>query len=103
MSRESSRLLRGSLFGAVAAAVALAWAQPAEARVTRIVIDTTTAITGQPYEELTGRAFGELDPRHPANAEITDLARAPRNAHGRVEYVASFRIRKPSTWPPRAA
>jgi len=77
------------------AAVALAWAQPADARVTRIVIDTTTPIAGQPYEQLTGRAFGELDPHHPLNREITDLDAAPRNAHGRVEYIASFRIRKP--------
>jgi hypothetical protein len=77
------------------AVVVLAWAQPAEARVTRIVIDSVAPIANQPYEQLTGRAFGELDPRHPANAEITDLARAPRNARGRVEYVASFRIRKP--------
>src|SRR5882672_9043785 len=56
------------------AAVALAWAQPADARVTRIVIDTTTPIAGQPYEQLTGRAFGELDPHHPLNREITEGA-----------------------------
>jgi hypothetical protein len=78
-----------------AAAVALALAGAAEARVTRIVVDTVTPIAGQPYEELTGRAFGELNPRHPNNKEITDLSRAPRNARDRVEYVASFRIRKP--------
>jgi hypothetical protein len=77
------------------AAVALAWAQPADARVTRIVIDTVTPIAGQPYEQLTGRAFGELDPHHPLNREITDLDNAPRNANGRAEYIASFRIRKP--------
>jgi len=78
-----------------AAAVALAWTAAAEARVTRIVVDTVAPIAGQPYEELTGRAFGELNPRDRANAEITDLDRAQRNARGRVEYVASFRIRKP--------
>jgi hypothetical protein len=77
------------------AAVALAWAPPADARVTRIVIDSTTLIVGQPYEQLTGRAFGELDPHHPLNREITDLDKAPRNANGKVEYIASFRIRKP--------
>ena len=78
-----------------AAAVALAWAQPADARVTRIVVDKVAAITGQPYEQLTGRAFGELNPYSRSNAEITDLAQAPRNSHGRVEYIASFIIRKP--------
>ena len=78
-----------------AAAVALAWAPASEARVTRIVIDSVTPIANQPYEQLTGRAFGELSPRDPANAEITDLDRAPRNSRGRAEYIASFRIRKP--------
>ncbi|HKV89129.1 MAG TPA: hypothetical protein VJT78_14135, partial [Candidatus Dormibacteraeota bacterium] len=77
------------------AAVALAWAPPVHARVTRIVIDTVAPIAGQPYEQLTGRAFGELNPFHPLNREITDLDRAPRNSRGRVEYIASFRIRKP--------
>jgi hypothetical protein len=77
------------------AAVALAWAQPADARVTRIVIDSTAPITGQPYEQLTGRAFGELNPYSRLNSEITDLRNAPRNSRGRVEYIASFRIRKP--------
>src|SRR5215813_2975491 len=78
------------------AAVALAWAQPADARVTRIVIDTTTPIAGQPYEQITGRAFGELDPRDPQNRLITDIKLAPRNKAGKVEYIASFRIRKPT-------
>jgi hypothetical protein len=78
-----------------AAAVALAWAPPVHARVTRIVIDSVTPIAGQPYEQLTGRAFGELNPYSRLNSEITDLRNAPRNSHGRVEYIASFRIRKP--------
>jgi len=77
------------------AAVALVWAQPADARVTRIVIDNVAPIAGQPYEQLTGRAFGELSPHHPLNREITDLDSAPRNSHGKAEYIASFRIRKP--------
>jgi len=87
--------LQASAFAAAAAAL-VAWTPAGEARVTRIVIDTTTAIAGQPYEELTGRAFGELDPNHPRNTLITDLAIAPRNARGQVEYIASWRIRKPT-------
>ena len=74
---------------------ALGAGSPADARVTRIVIDTTTDIANQPYEELTGRAFGELDPDHPGNALITDLRLAQPNARGNVEYIASWRIRKP--------
>ncbi|HVE51651.1 MAG TPA: hypothetical protein VNG69_18765, partial [Casimicrobiaceae bacterium] len=60
-----------------------------DARVTRIEIDTTTNIAGQPYQELTGRAFGELDPNDSHNTLITDIALAPRNANGKVAYVAS--------------
>jgi alpha/beta hydrolase family protein len=79
------------------AAVALAWAPPSDARVTRIIIDSTASISGQPsYELLTGRAFGELDPNDAHNALITDIQLAPRNANGNVEYIASFRIRKPT-------
>jgi hypothetical protein len=88
--------IRSSLLAAAVAATALAWSPPGDARVTRIVIDTTTPLAGQPtYRELTGRAWGELDPRDPKNKLITDLDRAKRNAHGKVEYIASFRIRHP--------
>src|SRR6266480_1058794 len=78
------------------AAAFATWGPSADARVMRIVIDTTTAIPGQPYEELTGRAWGELDPGNPQNALITDIEKAPKNANGKVEYIASFRIRKPT-------
>ena len=47
------------------------------------------------YEKLVGRAFGELDPEQPLNAAITDIALAPRNARGRVEYSTDFCILKP--------
>ena len=90
---------RSTLFG-IAAAVSLAWAPPSDARVTRIVVDRVQALAGQnagetPYETITGRAFGELDPGDRHNDEITDLARAQRNANGKVEYWASFFIVKP--------
>jgi hypothetical protein len=86
-----------SRFGVATAAVALlAWASLTDARVTRIVIDATVDVAGQPsYEQLTGRAWGELDPRDPQNSLITDIELAPKNANGKVEYIASFRIRKP--------
>ena len=90
-------MCRGSTSVAVMLAAGLiAWIPPTEARVTRIIIDTTAAIAGQPlYQQLTGRAFGELDPNHPSNTLITDIGLAPRNANGKVEYIASFVIRKP--------
>jgi hypothetical protein len=81
---------------AAAVAAALACAPAAQGRVTRIVVDTTSAIAGQPnYEQLTGRAFGELDPNDPHNALITDVRLAPTSADGKLEYIASFVLRKP--------
>ena len=47
------------------------------------------------YELLTGEFRGELDPADGHNAVITDLALAPRNARGRVEYSATFALSKP--------
>jgi hypothetical protein len=76
---------------------------PANARVTRIVVDTVTspAFDGQSfgdagqYETLEGRAYGELDPTDPRNAIIQDIALAARNANGNVEYMATFFLVKP--------
>jgi len=47
------------------------------------------------YERLHGTAFCDLDPSHALNAGIVNLDKAPRNAHGNVEYQAEFRILKP--------
>jgi hypothetical protein len=94
---------------AIAAAAALACASSVEARVTKVVVDQRVSpafCTGTPpvcpsfgdagqYETITGRAFGELDPRDSQNEEITDLRKAKRNPHGKVEYVATFHIVKP--------
>jgi hypothetical protein len=87
--------------GGIALAVALAWTPASQARVTRIVVDTSVTIANpadatRPYTELTGRAWGELDPRDRANAEITDLDRAVKNKKGRAEYIAAWRIRMPA-------
>jgi Alpha/beta hydrolase domain len=48
-----------------------------------------------PYEKLVGRAWGEVDPQDPRNAVITDLALAPRNTKGRVEYATDVYILRP--------
>src|SRR5882762_1166862 len=84
--------------------VLLAWGTSVHARVTRIVIDSPanyplshSMLTGQdmPYETIAGRAFGELDPNDPRNAIIQDIELAPKNAKGKVEYMATFFIVKP--------
>src|SRR5215831_17017799 len=40
-------------------------------------------------------AFGEVDPSDPRNAIIQDVARAPRNPRGMVEYSMNISILKP--------
>jgi len=88
---------------ATALACVMGFAAAAEARVTRIVISRIESPTfegvsfgdvGQ-YEKLVGRAFGEIDPGDPQNARITDIAPAPRNAQGMVEYSTDVYILTP--------
>lgn len=87
-------------------AALLAVASPAAARITRIEITQTEspAFDGASfgdvgrYEKLIGRAFGEIDPRDhrdPAATQITDLALAPRNARGMVEYDTGIILLRP--------
>jgi hypothetical protein len=91
------------LAGVAVVAALLVWA-PADARVTKIVInaivdpDATLAPFGDagPLKRMTGRAFGELDPRDERNSIIQDIQLAPRNANGKVEYQATFQLILPS-------
>src|SRR4051812_48689679 len=48
------------------------------------------------YTRIIGRFYGDLDPNLQANKGIVDLARAPRNARGKVEYSADFDILRPA-------
>jgi hypothetical protein len=47
------------------------------------------------YEKLTGSLVGEVDPKDARNAVIQDLALAPINDRGMVEYSADFVLIKP--------
>jgi hypothetical protein len=75
----------------------------AEARITRIEIKRVEQPTFQgrtfgavgAYEKLYGHAYGEVDPKDPRNAVIVDIANAPKNARGMVEYDTDFMILKP--------
>src|SRR5438874_12986334 len=67
-----------------------------DARITRLVVEHTATAGHDGYQKLTGHAYGELDPKLPLNAIITDLEFAPRNARGMVEYVATFTLIKPA-------
>ena len=104
LARNSPRL-RVAIWMATAVGSALFALSPAsEARVTRIIIDTDTALTGgaaqtpdATYHELTGRAFGELDPNDPHNTLITDIANPLAWSNdGKAHYVAGFRLRLPN-------
>jgi len=48
-----------------------------------------------PFEIIRGKVHGEVDPKDPQNLIIQDLALAPRNARGRIEYVATFALARP--------
>src|SRR5204862_1030476 len=48
-----------------------------------------------PYEELKGRLHFAVDPTHAANRGVTDLALAPRNGAGRVEFSADLSLLVP--------
>ena len=85
---------------AVGAALAALAAAP-QARVTRIVVDDVKPLataSGQTiaYEQISGRAFGEIDPRDARNALIQDI-QLGKDADGKVRYTASFVLTKPVT------
>jgi len=107
MSSLNSRRLRASVarLSMFAAALLIASA-PLHARITKIVIDekispafckgTACASFGDAgqYEQLSGRAYGELDPGDPLNSIIQDIALG-KDADGKVRYVTTFVITKP--------
>src|SRR5579862_7432010 len=80
----------------VAIGASVLFAVPGQARITRLVVEHTETLGHDGYQKLTGHAYGELDPKLPLNAIITDLEFAPRNARGMVEYVATVTILKPA-------
>ena len=104
MLKKPSGPFRPSILAsAVVAALAFAASPPSDARVTRIVIDKTVspAFSGQSYgtagqyETIAGHVYGELDPKDPHDTIINDIALAPTNAAGKVEYMATFFLVKP--------
>jgi Alpha/beta hydrolase domain len=83
-------------------ALLLAFASLAHANVVRLEITQTTPVAAPrgaegigPFEQITGKIHGELDPNDPKNAIITDIKLAPRNARGKVEYAATFTLVRP--------
>jgi hypothetical protein len=88
----------------VAIVVSLVAPYQADARVVRFVVEQHRVIVDGkswdavgPYERLDGTAYFEVDPRDPLNAGIVNLAKAPKNAKGMVEFSSPFFILKPVT------
>jgi hypothetical protein len=76
----------------------------ASARVTQINISTPantpaypgTSFAAGEYQMINGTIKGEVDPSDPLNAVIVDIALAPRNSHGKVEYSTDFQLLMPT-------
>ena len=93
----SPRMAALALLGMIASAPA------GHARITQVRIDHVETFadgaafgaTGA-YQRIIGVAKGELDPADPRNAGIADIARAPRNAAGKVEYETDLFILRPT-------
>lgn len=73
-----------------------------EARVVRVEVTRRSDLAGGrafgavgPYEKLVGKLHCAVRPDDPHNGAIVDLALAPRNAAGEVEYAADFYVLRP--------
>src|SRR5215471_3206952 len=95
-------LLRMGVAALLATAATLAVTSVAQARITKIQINSRGVafgghafpLIGQ-YEYIIGVATGEVDPNNSQNAIITDIKLAPRNPNGTVGYSHNFYILKP--------
>ncbi len=83
-------------------AILVLLALPLQAEVTRVEVTSSGPwLGGRPlgkagaYERQQGRIHFAVDPASPANRRITDIALAPRNAEGRVEFSSDFVIVRP--------
>jgi hypothetical protein len=82
--------------------LAVAVLTPADARVVRIeVLQRGLVLGGRafaagPYERVVARAHFALDPRHGQNRRLVDLALAPKNAQGLVEFSTDLFLLQPA-------
>lgn len=75
--------------------VILLYAATAHAAVTRVEVTERADLPVEGYERIGGKLHFALDPKLAANKSITDLALAPRNAKGLVEFTADFLVFHP--------
>lgn len=74
-----------------------AFAPQAQAAVTKFIVESRVPYPQDAsFELLSGHFEGALNPTDSHNTIITDIALAPRNAQGKIEYAATFQILKPA-------
>ena len=74
----------------------------AQARVVKVEVSSREAVLdgkpfglAGPYERIGGTLRFAVDPDNPANRIVTDIALAPRNSNGEVEFATEFFMLKP--------
>jgi hypothetical protein len=98
---SSRRSFAGSLFLSIAILAAAAPQSLAEVKEV-VVTSRKPWLAGKPqgpagpYEKLEGHIVFAVDPKKKANRNIADVALAPRNAQGQVEFSADFVLVRPS-------
>ena len=73
----------------------IAWSSVARAEVMRVDISKRADIGQSGYEKVAGTVHFSVDPKHPRNAVVVDIDKAPRAAAGRVEFSADLYIIRP--------
>ena len=93
--------LRLSIMSSACVALLLL-ASAVQAKVVRIDIVSRSDFAGGkefgsvgPYEIVTGTIYFTVDPKDPHNSRIVDLAKAPKNAQGLVEFSSDIYIIRP--------
>src|SRR5260370_35539138 len=66
------------------------------AAITRVEIASRADYSIGNYERITGKVYFAVDPTLAANQIITDIALAPRNAQGLVEFSAVLEVFRPN-------
>jgi hypothetical protein len=67
------------------------------AGVTRVDVASRADYSVANYERITGKVYFAVDPKLAANQIITDIALAPRNDKGLVEFSADLEVLRPKT------
>src|SRR4029453_18368689 len=88
-----SEMWKSGNLAAIALAVTLC-AAPARAEVVTLEILSREPMANG-FELIKGRIHGEIDPKNRHNTIIQDIDLAPRNARGKVEYLATFALATP--------